>query len=78
MAATHLLSTSEVAARLGVTRATILNRIEAGTIVPAAIVGASGKRIAYVFAVEDVDRLAAARAAELTAEAARLTGEGAR
>lgn len=78
MAATHLLSTSEVAARLGVTRATILNRIAAGTITPAGVVGASGKRIAYVFAAAEVDRLAAERAAELTAEAARLTAEATR
>lgn len=75
MAATHLLSTSEVASRLGVSRATIINRIDAGTITPAGMIGAKGKRGTYVFTAEDVDRMAAERAAELTAEAARLTAE---
>lgn len=78
MAVTHLLSTSEVAARLGVSRATIVNRIDAGTITPAGMIGASGKRGTYVFTAEDVERMAADRAAELTAEAARLTAEAAR
>lgn len=78
MAATHLLSSSEVAARLGVSRATIINRIDAGTITPAGMVGARGKRGTYVFTAEDVDRMAAERAAELTAEAERLTTEATR
>lgn len=75
MAVTHLLSTSEVAARLGVSRATIINRIDAGVIVPAGMVGSRGKRGTYVFTAEDVERMVADRAAELTAEAARLTAE---
>lgn len=78
MAATQLLSTSEVASRLGVSRATIINRIDAGTITPAGMIGSQGKRGTYVFTVEDVDRMAAERAAELTAEAARLTAEATR
>lgn len=75
MAATQLLSSSEVAARLGVSRGTINNRIAAGTLIPDGSIGSSGKRVTYVFTAETVDRLVAERAAELTAEADRLTAE---
>lgn len=78
MAAKHLLSTSEVASRLGVSRATIINRIDAGTITPVGMIGSKGKRGTYVFTAEDVDRMVAARAAELAAEIDRLTAEATR
>lgn len=60
---------------MGVSRGTILNRIDAGTLKPSGTLGTTGKRITYVFDAEYVDRLIAARAAELFAEADRMTAE---
>lgn len=68
MAATGLLTTSEVAARLGVARQTVVQRVQRGALVPATKL--NGPRGAYLFDAEQVDALAADAAPSNTEGAA--------
>lgn len=63
------MTVSQVAAALGESQSTIVRRIQAGTLPAEKLDGRLGM---YLIATEDVDRLIAARAAELQAEIVRL------
>lgn len=67
----ELLTTSQVADRLGVSRQAVSRMVEAGEIVPAARI-AVARHGSFVFSVTEVDRAAHSRAAEFRAEAERL------
>ena len=60
----RLIATREASALLGVTTRTVARWVEEGVLTPAA--QAPGPRGAYLFDEEQIDRLAAERAAEVT------------
>lgn len=76
MTATRLLSSSEVAERLGIARQTVPQWVATGKLTAAGKLG--GRSGAYVFDADAIDALATARAESLAAEAARLTSEATR
>ncbi|MGP4975834.1 helix-turn-helix transcriptional regulator [Brachybacterium tyrofermentans] len=76
MTSSKLLTSSEVAERLGISRQTVAWRVARGQLAPAQqLPGRSG---AYLFDADQIAALAADHAAALTAEAARLTTEATR
>lgn len=63
-ASAHLLTTSQVAARLGIHRGTVLQRVTYGHLTPTTQL--PGRTGAYLFDAEQVEALAAERETEAT------------
>lgn len=69
MTKSRLMTIRQVAEALGESQSTVVRRIEGGTLPAEKLDGRKGM---YLIAREDVDKLAAVRAAEMRAEAERL------
>ncbi|MGP5715694.1 helix-turn-helix transcriptional regulator [Brachybacterium tyrofermentans] len=76
MTSSRLLTSGEVATRLGIARQTVTWRVARGQLTPAQKL--PGARGGYLFTAEHIDEVAAEQAAALTDEARRLTAESAR
>ena len=70
------LTTTEVGARLGIARQTVLQRVRTGKLTP--IGQLPGRNGALLFDAEQIDALARDHAAALAAELARLNAEATR
>lgn len=74
MSMSELLTTSQVASRLGLSRQAVARMVEAGDIAPTARI-AVARHGSFVFSVDEVERVSHIQADKVRAQAAELRAE---